>query len=76
MPKLTKTQRNFRKKMKKLVKQGKIKDEYGKTITPQKEESRLITIIGIILLLVFIAYICKQNQEIIINWINYMIFGD
>ncbi len=76
MPKLTKTQRNFRKKMKKLVKQGKIKDEYGKIIKPEKKENKLLMTIGIILLIIFIAYICKQNQEIILYWFKYMIFGD
>ncbi len=67
-PKLSSTQKNFRRKMNKLVKQGKIKDQYGITIKPEKEYHNPIIVIGIILLLIYICYILKTNYTMIIEF--------
>lgn len=69
-PKLSKTQKNFRRKMNKLVKRGKIKDQYGITIKQEKEYHNPIIIIGIILLLIYICYILKTNYPVIIEYIK------
>ena len=73
MPKLSKTQKKFRKKMKRLVKQGKIKDQYGKTIKPEKERHNIILLIGIALLIAYIAYTLKTNEELIKDFITKII---
>lgn len=59
MPKLTKTQKEFRKKMKKLAAEGKLKDDFGRPIKNVSYPSRFnakVIISGIIVALVVLSY--------------------
>ncbi|MBO5560422.1 MAG: hypothetical protein J6A07_02080 [Firmicutes bacterium] len=60
MPRLTKQQKEYRKMMKQLKKEGKVRDEYGQVVEPEKFHIDLSVVVKVLISL-YLVYVVMTN---------------